>query len=206
MKQKWPKIGLRSRGFTLIELLVVLSIIMVLTIFAVVNFSYVQQRAKLDFAADTLVSTLREGQVLAKSGRRVVSGEGEGILQCYAVRIVTGSSAGNGLYTGQSAYVGLPKEAVTGDLVDTCAPIQDAEWVKIGIFDGQIVVLGDGSTQTFYFKPPFAQIYQENGGALSKAGSQKLLFTIDNANNPATNPDDLKKVEFDLSTGAVKRI
>jgi prepilin-type N-terminal cleavage/methylation domain-containing protein len=48
-------------GFTLIELLVVISIIMLLTITAVANFSYVQERMRLDFAADTLVSSLREG-------------------------------------------------------------------------------------------------------------------------------------------------
>lgn len=209
MNQKKPKIGLETstkRGFTLIELLMVLTIIMIMTLLAMANFTYVQQQARLDFAADTLVSALREAQVLAKSGRVSNNVEGVGVLQCQAVKIVSGTEDGNGLYMGQSNYIGLPKDALSGDQVDTCEQLGENQWRKIDVFDGQTVILGDGSIQTFYFKPPFGQIYEELLGVLGKAKSQKVHFLIDNATNPAANPADVRKVEFDLATGVVKRV
>jgi|GEM_PF-7100853 len=200
-------------AFTLIELLVVISIIMMLTITAVANFSFVQQRMRLDFAADTLVSSLREAQVLAKSGRRVkaagAASSGSAAepvqnLQCYAVKIVSGVEAGSGLYTGQSDYVGVPKGVTSSAQVDTCELIGNDKWVKAEIFDGRSIIVGDGAVQTFYFKPPFAQIYTEEGGALVKVKNKNVMFSIGNVSD-LKNPETLKKVEFDLSTGAVKR-
>lgn len=98
MKAKMAKtrlaVGRRGKaGFTLIELLVVISIIAILTLIATANFTAVQQQARIGFAADTLVSTLREAQVLAKSGQRVggtpatISGvrRESPVLQCRAV-------------------------------------------------------------------------------------------------------------------------
>lgn len=201
-------------GFTLIELLVVISIIMLLTITAVANFSYVQERMRLDFAADTLVSSLREGQVLAKSGRRVGGGQNGGAassaaaaaLQCYAVRIVSGVGEGSGLYTGQSAYIGLPDGAKDGAQIDTCALVDAEKWVKAEIFDGRSIISGDnGVPQTFYFKPPFGQIYTlGDGGVLVKAENKKIEFSVNSVGNSAGS-EGVKKVEFDLANGVVRR-
>jgi len=196
-----PKIGLK-RGFTLIELLVVMSIIMILTVIAVANFSTIERSARIGFAADTLVAILREGQVLAKSGRRADDGSGTQTLQCQAVKVVSGSGPDNGLYTGQSTYIGLPKDASAGVTVDTCAAVDNSTWIKNEIFDGKIVIIGDGSTQEFYFKPPFGQINEMNSGVLSKAPAEVLKYAV----GVSDNPDSQQKVEFDLITGNVMRV
>lgn len=201
-----PTIRLREPslkpGFTLIEILIVLSIIMLLTILAVANYSAVERSARIGFAADSLVSSLREAEVLSKSGRRVTDSAGKQILQCQAVKIVSGTGSNSGLYMGESDYVGLPKDATAGTAVDTCMIIDNSKWRKTDVFNDQIVIIGDGSEQTFYFKPPFGQIYSENGGILSKAAAEKVRFSV----GALDNADSQQKIEFDLTTGNVARL
>lgn len=206
MRERCRTIRARE-AFTLIELLVVISIIMMMTLLAVANFANVQERLKLDFAADTLVTTLREAQVLAKSGR-VVGGDGGGggVLQCQVVRLVGGVDGG--LSTGQSKYIALDAE---NGQVDTCEILKAdvAGWVKSDVFDGRFIIVGEG-VRTFYFKPPFGQIYSESGDKLTRAPAEVVEFAVGQVGRlqdaAATNDSSQKKIRFDLSTGAVKRL
>ncbi len=203
---------IRERAaFTLIELLVVMSIIMMMTLLAVANFANVQERLKLDFAADTLVATLREAQVLAKSGRVVGSGEAAG-LQCQVVRLVGGTQGG--LFTGQSKYIALDAES---GQVDSCEVLKDdaAGWVKSDVFDGRFIIVGDEVARTFYFKPPFGQIYSESVEKLTRAPAEVVEFAVgqvgrldavSSSSGGGGAESSQKRVRFDLSTGAVKRL
>lgn len=207
-----PTIRLREPslkpGFTLIEILIVLSIIMLLTILAVANYSAVERSARIGFAADSLVSSLREAEVLSKSGRRVTDSAGKQILQCQAVKIVSGTGSNSGLYMGQSNYIGLPEEGAVEKAVDSCKPVGDLDWRKNDIFNDRIIIIddgnedGNGNGQTFYFKPPFGQIYREVGGGLAKAAAEKVRFSV----GALDNADSQQKIEFDLTTGNVARL
>jgi hypothetical protein len=103
------------------------------------------------------------------------------------VRIVSGVGEGSGLYTGQSAYIGLPDGAKDGAQIDTCALVDAEKWVKAEIFDGRSIISGNnGAMQTFYFKPPFGQIYTlGDGGVLVKAENKKIEFSVNSVGNSA---------------------
>jgi prepilin-type N-terminal cleavage/methylation domain-containing protein len=147
-----------QHGFTLIELLIVICIMSILTVIAVGAYAGVQRQARIDFAADTLIASLREESLLAKSGRTVVaadqaaaaavdgsSGDSTpaGKLQCFALRIKMGKDGG--LWSASTDYIGIPKvgpgePAYTGP-IDTCRVISDENlWQKRDIFDGDIVI------------------------------------------------------------------
>lgn len=57
------------QGFTLIEMLIVLTIIAVLAVVSVSSYDVVRRQARLQVIGDTLVSTLKEQQNLARSGK-----------------------------------------------------------------------------------------------------------------------------------------
>lgn len=204
MKQRSEQISGQKRGFSLIELLIVICIIAIMTVIAVANYAAVERQARVEFATDTLVSTLREVQVLARSGNLVmaesaVSAEQKPVLQCYAVKIVTGTDEDKaGLFTSPTNYI-----SVQGDTVDTCQTVAGPEfWRKSQVFTGKVILLGGGEEKVYYFKPPFGQILEDQQGDLIKPASQIITFTVGDVDSPDMN----RQVEFDLSTGAVRRI
>ena len=149
-------------GFTLIELLIVILVMSLLTVLAVGSYAGVQRQARVDFAADTLVSALREQSLLARSGRTSwdagagagASGDAVGKLQCFALSIVAGTKGG--LWSASTDYVGLPSpvaglpglgvdpvrvNSMSGANIDTCETVKEAlKWQKRDIFDGDIMV------------------------------------------------------------------
>ncbi len=189
--------GRARKGFTLVELLIVISIIGMLTVLAVGNYIGVEQQARVEFATDTLVSTIREAQVMARSGQRSTDSGGQQVLQCYVVKIVTGTGVTAGLYFGQGDYL-----AVQGDTVDSCQTVGDENLRKSEVFNEKVIIVGDGGEKTYYFKPPFAQILEQGGGQLVAVQSQKLQMTVQDVDSPEYS----RAVIFDLATGEVKRI
>lgn len=186
-------------GFTLIELLVVICIIAILTLAAVTSYSGVQTQASVDFAADTLVSTFREGQANARSGKVVEGEEGKSISQCYVIKIVPGVAEGAGLFTTSTDYI-----AVSGDIVDSCELVSDTAGLrKSDVFNERIILVGeDSDARVYYYKPPFAQIYEVDGGQLRPVTSQKVEFTVGAVDLPQWN----RTVVFDPTSGTAKRI
>lgn len=193
-----------KRGFTLIELLIVITIISILTVIAMGNFMAIERQTRIGFAADTVASMFREAQTLAKSGQLVDDGTGKKTLLCRAVKIVPGE----GVYSAQTDYVGLPDVAASGAQADTCKTVSGTDnWRKNAAFEGQINVLsaqtavGSSMTWEFYFKPPFGQILVNNGGVLANASAETVSVTV----GTVDQPDEKKTVEFDMVTGVVKR-
>ncbi len=205
MKQRSEQISGQKKGFTLIELLIVICIIALMTVIAVANYAAVERQARVEFATDTLVSTLREVQVLARSGN-VVRQEStstepdKSVLQCYAVKIVTGTDETKaGLFTAQTNYVAEGENGV----VDSCQRVPGAEnWRKSEVFTGKVILIGEGTENTYYFKPPFGQILELQQDSLVRPVSQIVTFKVGDVDSPDLD----RQVEFDLSTGAVRRI
>ncbi len=219
-------------GFTLIELLIVILVMSLLTVLAVGSYAGVQRQARVDFAADTLVSALREQSLLARSGRTSwdagagagASGDAVGKLQCFALSIVAGTKGG--LWSASTDYVGLPKpqngliggqnfeadQVRAGTGIDTCETVkEDAVWQKRDIFDGDIIVksfaqdggpAGDDKIQELYFKPPFGQVYRDGAGGLEALREGIFTYVV----GAADRPDFDRKVQFDVSTGEAKKV
>lgn len=76
MKKSLPISALRS-GFTLIEMLIVITIVGVLAIGAVSSYDVARRQARLNVAADTLVSSMKEQQSLARAGKIDLPVEGQ---------------------------------------------------------------------------------------------------------------------------------
>lgn len=196
-------------GFTLLELLIVVAIIGILAVVAVFSYVGVQRQATVDFAADTVVSALREAQDLARSGRRGTEDDASSGALCQAVKLVSGPSAnGGGLFTAVSKYV-----AVDGELVDSCTALDgDAGWRRSEGLSGRLEIIsagaGDGTdggvaSQVYYFKPPFGKILGSDGGsgALQPLPAQVYVFIVGDPDNPQWN----REVIFDTSTGEARK-
>lgn len=203
-------------GFTLLELLIVVAIIGILAVVAVFSYVGVQRQATVDFAADTVVSALREAQDLARSGRRGTEDDASSGALCQAVKLVSGPSAnGGGLFTAVSKYV-----AVDGELVDSCTALDgDAGWRRSEGLSGRLEIIsagagpgasgssggasGGGAAQVFYFKPPFGKILGSDAGsgALQPLPAQVYVFIVGDPDNPQWN----REVIFDTSTGEARK-
>ncbi len=156
-----------------------------------------QVQASVDFATDTLVSTFREAQVFARSGR-VKGAEGEEVSQCYVVKMVKGSSPEAGLFTTSTDYV-----AVDDKIVDSCALATKDGWRRSDVISERIILIGTNDEEnTYYFKPPFAQIFEEVNEELVLPVSQTIEFEVGAVDQEQWN----RKVSFDLSTGTAKRL
>lgn len=203
----------KSRGFTLIELLIVISIIALLTIMAMLNYANVQRQARLDFAADSLVSAIKEQQVMARSGKVLTETESSGNTwknQCFALKFVASRTSDNGvLATGQSDYVGLPDSTVPTAPIDSCIALTTpANWQSREIFDSGIKLISikkdctDISAQELYFKPPFGKIWSADPTELNQLLNAQFQFELSVPNQVDSN----RFVQYNVNTGEVKRI
>ncbi|MCC7432957.1 prepilin-type N-terminal cleavage/methylation domain-containing protein [Candidatus Peregrinibacteria bacterium] len=197
-------------GFTLLELLIVIMIMAMMTVVAVNAFSLVQKEMKVDFAADTLVATIKEAQVLAKSGRRAVASDGTtGPALCYLVKI--GAASESGLWTASSDYIAVSEASDSGGVpvVDSCTTLSESQMLNKDIFSDKVkikAILQDGSDadnqQLFYLKPPFGQMYVWEDSVLKPLASGKFQYLIGYDQESTYD----KKVEFDLATGEIKKL
>lgn len=209
MRKKTVKTILKQQkaGFTLLELLIVIMIMAIMTMIAVNAFSLVQKQMKVDFAAESLISTIKEAQVLVKSGRRAENTDGStGSAICYVVRI--GAAADSGLFTGKSNYVAVGDSAGGVAIVDVCTVLSKENMIKKDIFSENIkikAILQDGldiAAQEFYFKPPFGQLYQLESGQMKPVVIGKFVYLIGYDQEEQYD----QKVQFDTATGEVKRL
>ncbi|MBD3270236.1 prepilin-type N-terminal cleavage/methylation domain-containing protein [Candidatus Peregrinibacteria bacterium] len=195
-------------GFTLIELMVVLLIIMILTLVTMSGYSGVQRAARIDFAADTLVSVIKEQQVLGRSGQR----DSDDDLLCYAVKV----EKNGGLKTGVSEYIAAIGGGDDDVVVDECSEV--SAWRERGVLGEDVIVdeimgvmTGASSGDDFevYFKPPFGYGYYWATGNNFKPlnvikdgldGKVEFVLTF------AAGSDVSRKVIFDRLTGEVYRV
>jgi len=172
----------------LVELLVVITIIAILAFMAVSSYGKAQRQAKLDIAADTLVSMIKEQQGAAKSGRVA----GDSGLQCYGIRIST-----DGVKILHAEYVSVDDVGgdycKAGEALPKDFPIPEMEVRSV---DSSEDIL------TVFFKPPQAKIalYMGNSDMPSPAD---FTLTIEIG---LPNVDDTRKISFDTVSGLVERI
>ncbi len=191
-----------KQAFTLIELLIVIAIIGLLTVLTVLNFNFVQQRAKLNFATETLVATFREVQTLAKSGKLIsetaVEDTDNKKLQCYAIKIVLGDGEGKGVYRGQSNYISIPESQ--DEKIDSCKKIDDQNWQRDPVFDKTMMIVSDrpdSDSLEFYFKPPFGNVVRSDNDQFKEL----YTFTI----SLLSNSDLREIVSLNLNNGNIQR-
>jgi prepilin-type N-terminal cleavage/methylation domain-containing protein len=211
------RLGAKSAGFTLLELLIVIAIIAILALVTISNYAGVQKTARLDFAVDSVISLIKEQQLLAKSGNR----NEEGDLQCYAFKLVVWQESGDvkaQALMGSSNYVGLPTDENGQSLnnpepfsVDICEKVAETDWQERGIFEAGTVlknindsVSGEDLTSLeLYFKPPFAQVYQYNDidrFTPLLSGNYRFVLGFD-------NQDERERlIEFNLQNGQVRKV
>lgn len=181
------KTSLKS-GFTLLELLIVMAIMALLAMMAINAYAGVQRNARIGYAADSLVASIREAQTLARSG--VHEDGATGGLQCFAVKLSSGK-----LETARTAY--QPS-------TDSCATA--AGWAVNTFFDQNTVLKSVSapydSGLELYYKPPFGQVYRYDGSGFLPLVSGKIDFVV---GVPDKADFDLK-VQYDLATGSVARV
>ena len=175
-------------GFTLLELLIVMAIMAILAIMAISAYSGVQRGARIGYAADSLVASIREAQTLARSGVR--EGGAAGVLQCFAVKMAAGK-----LETARTNYV---------PATDSCEVA--AAWALNDFFDENTVLKSLSvpyeSGLELYYKPPFGQVYRLVGSDFMPLTSGKVDLVV---GSPDKADFDLK-VQYDLGTGSISRI
>ncbi len=161
------RVGGLVRAFTLIELMIVMAIIALLTVLALSNYASVQAAARLDFATDALVASLREQMMLAKSGRTE-----DRKLQCFAVKF----GGEGGFEVGSSEY-----KAVDGQKVDECDDVaswQQKDFVGNGV-KMKVGEVGGSATHGFsveiYFKPPFGKAVGKDNNVVTKSYQFQIL-------------------------------
>ena len=177
-----------QKGFTLLELLIVMAIMAILAIMAINAYAGVQRGARIGYAADSLVASIREAQTLARSGAR--EGGATGVLQCFAVKLKD-----NKLETARTSY--LPG-------TDSCETA--AGWLPNDFFDENTVLKSLSapydSGLELYYKPPFGQVYRYDGSGFLPLVSGKIDMTVGAPDRPDFDLD----IVYDLATGAVSRV
>jgi prepilin-type N-terminal cleavage/methylation domain-containing protein len=205
----------KSSGFTLLELLIVISIIAILAILTISNYAGVQRGARLDFAADSVVSLIKEQQQLAKSGNRDEGGN----LQCYAFKLIVADEENQAqALIGSSNYVGLPKDENGNILsnpdpgsVDVCEKIEGGGWQERKIFQAGTVLQNiseiingqELNSLELYFKPPFAQVYRYSeidDFEPLLSGKFRFVLSFDRGGERE------RVVELNLQNGQVRRV
>lgn len=186
-------------AFTLVEMLIVIAIVAILALLAVSSFGTARQQARREIAIDSMVSSLRGQQTLAKSGR--IDAE-FGSNRCYGMLFLT-----------EDPYVqvvDMPYVAVGTNKADYCDPterevrdfevLEDFEVRSIERFGS------DTSEVLLLFKPPFARVVLGDGtfGTLEDLQTQGTSDIIVRIGLP--NDEDVRAFRFDASSGLIERI
>jgi prepilin-type N-terminal cleavage/methylation domain-containing protein len=184
-----------KRGFTLVEMLVVITIIGMLAFLGVSSYGAAQKQARLELAADNVVSLLKEQQGLAKSGRVGLSGS----AKCYGVRL---------LINNAPKVVEADYFAVQGNKADFCNIDNETERPLIQELDVVVSNLKQGFIDkddlTIMFKPPSAKVVVYSGKNEISIGSEneaQIDFSIS-----ILNREGEKKISIHALTGKAQRI
>jgi hypothetical protein len=178
-----------------VEMLVVITIIGMLAFLGVSSYGAAQKQARLELAADNVVSLLKEQQGLAKSGRVVLGG----IAKCYGISLIVDEAP----KVLEADYVPV------GDLgADYCNMVNQTERPLIQESDVVVRSLMIGSLDSddllIMFKPPSGKvvIYENsNIQAITGDADAQIDFSIG-----ILNREETKKISFHALTGKVQRI
>ena len=191
-------------AFTLIEMLIVIVIIGLLATLAVSSFGSARKRARLDIAVDSMMSTFKEQQGKAKSGRQNDNDKSS----CYGVFFQKTQKP----YV-QSViipYVSVPPvgdNSPYADYCDTQSVTVSPQLVPLEVADDVILENIQRNNQSVesllvLFKPPFGKILEAGSvdqimpDLLSTNDGVKIVVNQDG--NAAT---DARSFEFDAFSG-----
>jgi len=189
-------------AFTLIEILIVIAIIGILAVVAVSSYGAVRQKVKIDLMADTLISTIKEQQDAAKTGR--------GTPVCYGIYFNSAASA------SQIQLITAPYVAVesVGEMADYC-DMSKSDLSDFALFENFKILdmTAFGAPRSSYlimFKPPEAAIVigSDPGGALAPLSAPGSIFTdsLIKITIGSADGSDQKTIGFDVATGVAERI
>jgi prepilin-type N-terminal cleavage/methylation domain-containing protein len=141
------------RAFTLIELIVVMTIISLLSAFAMVDYGTSIKKARLQVATEEVILILQDAGVRAQSSP-------DGVAKCFTLNVPMGGEPILSSYAWNDGC-SFPGGLADGDLTEE----EDLDWEKISIMKME----GDGAEITddlwFVFVPPDGDIvvYDEHG-------------------------------------------
>ena len=195
-----------SGGFTLIEMIIVIVIIGILAGLAMDSFGKAQKQARFNIALDSVMSTIKQQQGKAKTGRQVVGGA----AQCYGVFFQKTKPF---IQMVTVPYVGVPTN-VNSPYADYCAT-SEASSVLFTPFEMSDAILVEDIVRTgtavassaIMFKPPFGAVLQ--GDALANIAPDAQ---IDNSpvrifmNQKGGQKNEQRGIQFDPLSGLVSKV
>lgn len=191
------------KGFTLIEMLIVITIIGVIAFLGISTYGDAQRQAKLEFAADTVVSLIRQQQSLVKSGRIVVNNQESDATdasnkKCYGLLITSQTVS-----LVESSYF-----AIKDNIADVCdvttlkeRPVNDLKDFTISTLERS----GEPQEELLIlFKPPAGKTLL---GTKTEVFSPQTDITPDIIIGiTAQQGNEERLIRFSPSTGFVERI
>ncbi|GEM_PF-4011829 len=192
-------------GFTLVEMLVVLTIIGIIAFFAVASYSAARKQAKLDLAADSLVSAFNEQTQNVKGGRDDARTSAQNQSMTSQAGSIRNFCFGLHLQK-QAPFVqnfASPYVSASGQEADLC-DILHQNLTRFDLFEdlkiGDLTIDGTAvESLDVIFKPPFAKVLARSGdGPMRKF--LKIIFSI-----AFQNAADKRVIEIDGSKSTAAR-
>ena len=196
----------QRNAFTLVEMLVVITIIGILSFLAVSSYGSARRTAQLNILVDTVVSSFKQQQGLAKSGRV----DEDGYRKCYGLYFSKAdeeSNEGSKIQDVETRYYAFLEDGVLGK-ADWC----DLDNVSLEDMqadgDYELKVLKKyGQKETailILFKPPFGRIVVGNLSGVN-APEQSVSSDI-NIGIALLGEENTKSIRFDTATGLAERV
>jgi prepilin-type N-terminal cleavage/methylation domain-containing protein len=193
----------KRAAFTLIEILIVIMIVGVMTILVIANFGVTRQRARMELVADTIVTTIKQQQNLAKSGRGLSP-------QCYGVffdaensevMLITAPYISINIGEDYADYCDMKSKDTTESKISV---LENFKIAGIDAFNKQV------NSYLIMFRPPEANISVgetlENPTILQN--QQGLAMSDSEIKIIVESSDKIEKrqIIFDVSTGRAEKI
>jgi hypothetical protein len=179
-------------------------------VLAIANYGMMRQKARMELVADTLISTIKQQQNLAKSGKGEKLPDGSEILLCYGMSFDVDNSV---IKLITAPYVSI---SIGTEFADYC-DISDKNKVTKNDFAALenfkllgVDVFNDPTKKTYVimFRPPEANISigdsLDNLSILQKPGT---TFTNSEISFTLESPDKIeqRKISFDVATGRLTK-
>lgn len=152
------------KAFTLIELIVVMTIIAMLSAFAMIDYGTSVKKARLNIATEEFVSMLQDGVVQAQSNP-------DGEAKCLALKVQVGGVPVLGSYAWTGGC-GAPSISET---------LKEPNWEKVTVKEITADTVSVDDTLWFAISPPDGDIIVYKDGAVLSAESVEVVLSYNNS-------------------------